>query len=234
MSKPTAADLEALTAWDTPTICNALEIVAPERRATGFTTRHLHCPFPALKPIIGYARTALIRSKHVPTRDKAAMRAQRTAYYEYVAAGPRPTVSVIQDIDGPDAGFGAFWGEVQTNIHKGLGCLGLVTDGCIRDLDMVAEGFQMLAASYAPSHAHVHLVDFGSQVQVASMIVSSDDLIHADRHGAVVVPADVVTKIPAAIDLLTRREKVILDAAKSPGFDIEMLKKAMGEADEIH
>ncbi len=234
MTKLTAADLEALVAWDTPTICNALELVSPERRATGFTTRHLHCPFPALKPIIGYARTATIRAKHVPTRDKAAMRDQRGAYYEYVAAGSMPTVSVIQDLDGPDAGFGAFWGEVQTNIHKGLGCLGLVTDGCIRDLDMVAEGFQMLAASYAPSHAHVHLVDFGGQVQVAGMIVSSNDIIHADRHGAVVVPADVVKKIPAAIDLLTRKEKVILDAAKSPNFNIEMLKKAMGEADDIH
>lgn len=234
MTNLTAADLEALVAWDTPTICNALELVAPARRATGFTTRHLHCPFPGLKPIVGHARTATIRSKHVPTRDKAAMRAQRGAYYEYVAEGPRPTVSIIQDLDGPDAGFGAFWGEVQTNIHKGLGCLGLVTDGCIRDLDMVAEGFQMLAASYAPSHAHVHLVDFGGQVQVAGMIVSSNDIIHADRHGAVVVPAEVVKQIPDAIDLLTRKEKVILDAAKNPGFNIEMLKKAMGEADEIH
>lgn len=234
MTNLTQADLDALTAWDTPTICNALELTSPERRATGFTVRHLHCPFPHLKPIIGYARTAMIRSKHVPTRDKAAMRQQRTGYYEYVAAGPRPTVSVIQDLDGPDVGFGAFWGEVQTNIHKGLGCLGVVTDGCIRDLDMVADGFQMLAASYAPSHAHVHLVDFGGQVQVAGMIVSSNDLIHADRHGAVVVPADAVKKIPAAVDLLTRREKVILDAAKSPDFEIEKLKKAMGEADEIH
>ncbi|MGE0717666.1 MAG: RraA family protein [Alphaproteobacteria bacterium] len=234
MTSLTAADLSALTEWDTPTICNALEIVSPERRATGFTTRHLHCPFPQLKPIVGYARTAMIRAKHVPSRDKAAMRAQRTAYYEYVAAGPMPTVSVIQDLDGPDAGFGAFWGEVQTNIHKGLGCLGLVTDGCIRDLDMIAEGFQMIAASYAPSHAHVHLVDFGCQVQVAGMICASDDIIHADRHGAVVVPAAVVRDIPAAIDLLTRKEKVILDAAKAPGFNIEKLKKAMGEADEIH
>ncbi|MCC7272603.1 MAG: RraA family protein [Alphaproteobacteria bacterium] len=234
MTTLTQADLSALVEWDTPTICNALEIVAPERRATGFTTRHLHCPFPQLKPIVGYARTAMIRAKHVPTRDKAVMRAQRTAYYEYVAAGPQPTVSVIQDLDGPDAGFGAFWGEVQTNIHKGLGCLGLVTDGCIRDLDMIAPGFQMLAGSYAPSHAHVHLVDFGGQVQVAGMIVSSDDIIHADRHGAVVVPAAVVRDIPKAIDLLTRREKVILDAAKAPGFDIAKLKKAMGEADEIH
>jgi len=235
MTKPLSQDdLDALAAFDTPTICNALEIVAPERRATGFTTRHLFCGFPNLKPMVGYARTASIRAKHPPSRDAAAMRAQRTAYYEYVAAGPRPTVSIIQDLDGPDAGFGAFWGEVQTNLHKGLGCLGVVTDGCIRDLDMIADGFQMLAGSVAPSHAHVHLVDFGSQVTVAGMLVNSGDLIHADRHGAVVVPVAVAREIPKACDLLARREAVLLTAAKAKDFDIEKLKKAMGEANEIH
>lgn len=229
------ADLQALTAWDTPTICNALELTSPERRATGFTTKHLFCGFPALKPIIGYARTAMIRAKHATTRDKVAMRNQRTAYYEYIAqGGPTPSISIIQDLDGPDVGFGAFWGEVQTNIHKGLGCLGVVTDGCIRDLDMIAPGFQMLAGSVAPSHAHVHLEDFGTQVQVAGMMVSSGDIIHADRHGAVVIPADAVKAIPKAVDLLTRREAVILKAAKAKGFNFEKLKKAMGQADEIH
>jgi hypothetical protein len=96
---------------------------------------------------------------------------------------------VIQDLDGPLVGFGAFWGEVQTTIHKGLGCLGVVTDGCVRDITMMAPGFQVLAGSITPSHAWVHLVDIGGAVNVGGMMVSDGDLIHADRHGAVVIPA---------------------------------------------
>ena len=96
---------------------------------------------------------------------------------------------VIQDLDGADVGFGAFWGEVQSAVHKGLGLLGVVTDGCIRDIDQWAPGFQALAGSIMPSHAHVHLADFGKEVRVAGMLVRSGDIVHADRHGAVTIPA---------------------------------------------
>jgi regulator of RNase E activity RraA len=157
----------------------------------------------------------------------------RLGYYAHIAEDPLPSIAVIQDIDA-DQGFGAFWGEVQTNIHKGLGCIGVVTDGSVRDLDAMAPGFFALAGSIMPSHAHVHLVDFGSTVSVAGMVVSANDVIHADRHGTVVVPAEVVKEIPATIDLLARREKVIIDAAQSPGFSVERLRRAFAEQDEIH
>ena len=98
---------------------------------------------------------------------------------------------MIQDLDDI-VGFGAFWGEVQTNIHKALGCLGTITNGSIRDIPQVAPGFQMLAGSIAPSHAFVHVVDFGGNVNIHGMAVKSGDLIHADRHGAVVVPLDTI------------------------------------------
>ena len=81
-------------------------------------------------------------------------------------------------------GYGAFWGEVQSNVHKALGALGVVTDGSIRDIPMIAPGFQMLAGSIVPSHAYVHVVDYGIDVNVHGMAVKSGDLIHADRHGA--------------------------------------------------
>ncbi len=229
----TAADLEALIAFDTPTICNALEIVAPDRRATGFTTAPLVAADPELPPIVGYARTATIRAVTPPPGSPDEVRSLRAAYYEYVAAAPRPTVAVIQDLD-PAPGFGAFWGEVNTNVHKGLGCLGCVTNGSIRDLDMLAPGFQLLAGMVGPSHAHVHIVDFGADVNIAGMAVRDGDLIHADRHGAVVVPAAVVRDLPAAVDLVSRREKVILDACADPEFDIDMLKRAMSESADIH
>ncbi len=226
--------LETLKSFDTPTICNALEIVAPERRLTGFTAKPLVCPFPDLPPIVGYARTATIRTVNAPELTGKDARAQRIGYYEYVASKPGPTITVIQDLDGADVGFGAFWGEVQSAVHKGLGCLGVVTDGCIRDIPQWAPGYQALAGSIAPSHAHVHLADFGKEVRVAGMLVRSGDLVHADRHGAVVIPHEVAPKIKAACDLLARKEAIILEIARKPGFTVDQLKVALQKMDEIH
>jgi regulator of RNase E activity RraA len=133
---------------------------------------------------------------------------------------------VIEDKDEP-AGCGAFWGEVQTNVHKALGCLGTVTNGSIRDIASVAEGFQMLAGSIAPSHAYVHIVEFGHSVNVHGMQVQSGDLIHADRHGAVVVPVGNIDAMAAALDGLMKREANIIAAARAPGATAATIKAAM-------
>jgi regulator of RNase E activity RraA len=229
-----ASVLEALARYDTPTICNAMEVIAPERRLTGFTVKPLVCPFPDLAPIVGYARTATIRAVTSPSLAGAAAREQRAAYYEYVGTGPGPRISVIQDLDGGNLGYGAFWGEVNSAVHKALGCLGVVTDGSIRDIPQWAPGFQALAGSIGPSHAHVHLAGFGEHVTIAGMTVRSGDLVHADRHGAIVVPFDLAAKLPEAAELCARREAVILEIARSKDFSIEKLKAAMARSAEIH
>jgi regulator of RNase E activity RraA len=235
MTAPFAAeDLQALAQYDTPTICNALELVVPARRAMGFNRRPLVAPFPTLKPIVGYARTALIRAREPHPRERSEARRIRLAYYEHIAAKPLPSIAVIQDIDAPDNGFGAFWGEVQTHVHKALGCIGVVTDGSVRDIDQMAPDFVVLAGSIMPSHAHVDLVHFNETVSVAGMIVSPDDIIHADRHGAVVIPNDAVRKVPEAAAMIARREKVLLDACKAPGFTMDALRAAFQRMDEIH
>lgn len=231
---PDANSLEALRAWDTPTICNALEITNPGRRAIGFTRRPVVACFPEMKPVVAFARTALIRSREPHPRDRESATKMRLGYYEHIAAQPLPSIAVIQDIDAPDAGFGAFWGEVQTHVHAGLGCAGVITDGSVRDLDAMAPNFMVLAGSIMPSHAHVHLVDFGGTVSVFGMVVSANDIIHADRHGAVVIPPDAVAKIPEAVDLLTRRERVLIEASKQPRFSIERLRQAFREQEDIH
>lgn len=227
--------LDQLASFDTPTICNALEVIAPERRAVGFTTESLTCLYPGLKPMVGYARTATMRSIH-PLQQTPQEAGQRTmAYYEYIAeGGPAPSICVIQDLDGARAGFGSFWGEVNTHIHLGLGCRGVVTDGSVRDVDANAEGFQMLCRMVVPSHAHYHIVDFGGTVSVAGAYFSHGDLIHADRHGAVIIPPEHAARIPEVVDTLTRREAVIIAAAKAPGFDIAALRRAIGSARDIH
>jgi regulator of RNase E activity RraA len=223
------ADLEALKRWDTPTICNGLELIAPERRAIGFTVEPMVSADRKLAPIVGLARTGMIRAKERPKGPIPS----REEWYDYVAADGLPTIAVLQDIDDRP-GFGAFWGEVQSTVHLGLGVAGCVTNGSFRDLDMLAPGFQIIGGSVVPSHAHVHLVQLRCDVNVLGMIATHEDVIHADLHGAVVIPAEAVKKLPEAIDLIARREKAILDIARAPGFDRAKMRQALKRASEIH
>lgn len=233
MTDITAEDLKTLTQWDTPTICNALEEIVPERRGHGYTTEQLVPLDPDLPPICGFARTAMIRAAEPSSDTIAEAAAKRLPYYEYVGQQPHPSVVVIQDLD-PRPGHGAFWGEVHTHVHKGLGAAGAVTNGSIRDIQDSVRGFNLLAGKIGPSHAYVHVVDFDCQVTVYGLTVSTNDIVHADRHGAVMIPADAVKKIPEVVALQQRKEAKILDAAKSPDFNFEKLKAAIGAAKDIH
>ena len=218
-------DIAFLESIDTPTVCNVIEIVAPERRGHGYTTRHLHCPFPDLPPRVGFAKTVTMRAKD-PVPLGADYMQKRLDYLDYVASKPNPSWMVIQDLDDP-AGYGAFWGEVQSNVHKALGCHGVVTNGCVRDIPAIAAGFQMLAGSIAPSHAFVHVVDFGGDVTVHGMAVSDGDLIHADRHGAVVIPIDKISAMRGALEKLIKTEARIIEAARAPSATVETIKAAI-------
>jgi regulator of RNase E activity RraA len=225
----TWSDLDALRVYDTPTICNGLELVAPERRAIGFTVEPMVCADPSLKPIIGLARVGTLRAKEAPRGQVA----DRLDWYDYVGAADMPSIVVLQDLDDRP-GYGAFWGEVHSTVHLALGALGCVTNGSFRDLAAWAPGFQMLAGRVGPSHAHVHIVDFGRPVNVFGMQVAHDDVVHADCHGAVVIPAEAVRLLPAAIDLIARREAVILEVCRDPDFTPARLRAAIGAAGEIH
>jgi regulator of RNase E activity RraA len=225
----TAADLKILERWDTPTICNGLELVAPERRAIGFTVEPMVAADRKLAPIVGLARTGLIRAKEPPRGPIP----PREDWYDYVAAQDLPTIAAIQDIDDRP-GYGAFWGEVQSTVHLALGVKGCVTNGSFRDVDMLAPGFQIIGGRIGPSHAHVHMVQMRCEVNLFGMLVKDDDVVHADYHGAVVIPADAVRKLPDAIDLISRREKVILDMARAEGFTSAKMRDALKRAGEIH
>lgn len=219
-----------LREFDTPTICNALEIASGSRELSSFTQQTLIAASSNLPAIVGFARTATIRCS--TPYDPAQRRQNRIGYYEYIANGEQPSIAVIQDID-ERPGVGAFWGEVNTHIHRGLGCIGTVTNGSMRDLDAMDPEFQCLAGSLSPSHAWVQLVEVGKPVEIFGMRVRPDQIVHADRHGAVVIAPQYLEKLPAAIDLMARREKVLLDAAKSDDFDITALKRAMGESEKV-
>ena len=230
----TQAQLDALAKLDTPTVCNAIELVEDGRRAFGFTTKMLQSIRPELGAMVGVARTVTVRASRPSTMDAEAMRDVRFGYLDYVESASLPAICVAQDIDDGDAGFGCFFGEVNSAIHMALGCPGLVTNGAIRDLDDLAPGFQALAGSITPSHGFIHVVDFGATVEISGMTVNSGDLVHADRHGAVVIPHDVARQVPDACKLLERREAVILEACRQPDFDVEALGRAMADSNEIH
>jgi regulator of RNase E activity RraA len=230
----TAADLDALAAFDTPTLCNALEHLAPETQGHGYTTRPFMCGFPALPPMVGYARTASIRSAQPHPLPAPELRRLQNDYYRYVDAGQKPSIVVIEDLDGDAAGYGAFWGEVQSAIHVGLGARGLVTNGSVRDLDQWAPGFQFLAGSIAAAHAYAKPVAFGREVQVFGLRVRPGDLLHAERHGVVVVPPALVKAIPAAAREIAAREARILAVARGPACTAEKLIDVFGQLDALH
>lgn len=221
--------LQALQKLDTPTVCNALEVVNPERRSQGFTVRPFRCAHPHLPPMVGYARTARIRSIHKPARPQ-----DSDGYYSYIAeGGPLPAIAVIEDIDDVP-GYGALWGEVNTNVHYGLGCLGVITNGSMRDLSDGHPRFHLLAGMVNPSHAWINVVDWGMTINVHGMQISSEELVHADQHGAVVIPANDAENILIEAEKIAAREKIIVTAARSPDFNMQKLREAWRGMAEIH
>jgi regulator of RNase E activity RraA len=155
-------------------------------------------------------------------------------YYSYIAeGGPTPSIAIIQDVDDTP-GYGAHWGEVNTNIHFGLGCLGVVTNGSVRDIPDSQEKFQMLAGMINPSHAFVNVVDWGGDVNVHGMEVSDANLVHADMHGAVVVPAGDAEAIVEEAAKIMARERIVIEASQKPGFNMGKLREAWKGQTEIH
>ncbi len=220
---PSSNLLERLAATDTPTVCNAIE-VAQGRRGFDAFTRGTVIPAQA-KPFVGYARTATIAASSPPDEPADEVRARRLEYFRSMADGPRPAVAVVEDVDHPDC-MGAWWGEVHTAVHKGLGLAGVVTNGVIRDLDDLEPGFPVIGGSVGPSHAFVQVRDIGTDVSVFGLTVRQGDLVHADQHGALVVPPDVFDTLDAALDELHAAEALILEPARRSDFDIERLEEA--------
>lgn len=220
--------LNKLRSVDTPTVCNAIEVAQGKRGFNRFTRgTMLHCK-PGDPAIVGFARTARISGLAPPAEAADVIRARRMDYFRSMAAGDGPTAAVIEDVDYPNC-IAGWWGEVHVAVHKGLGLSGAVTNGVMRDLDVIDEGFPILAASIGPSHGYVHVVDIGTPVSIMGMRVAQGELIHADRHGALVVPAEVIPELESAIATVESSEAIVLGPAREPGFDIEKLEKVWAE-----
>ncbi len=212
--------LTLLRRVDTPTVCNAIEVVQGKRGFQGFTRGTMISSAPADPAMAGYAITAQIAGVAPPEEPPTTIRARRTAYYKAIFDGAKPSVAVIEDVDYPNC-VAAYWGEVNSTIHKSFGMSGALTNGVLRDLGDLPPGFPILAGSSGPSHGFAHIRTLGQPVQVMGLTVRQGDLIHADRHGVVVIPPEVVPALSAAIAKLQATERVILNPARQGFRDFE-------------
>ena len=210
---------------DTPTVCNAIEVAQGKRGFNKFTKGTMHSSDPSFGSFVGYARTAKISGISAPIEPSETIRALRMKYFHHMASGEEPKIAVVEDVDFPDC-VSAWWGEVHTAVHKGLGVAGAITNGVMRDLGTLEPGFPVIAGSVGPSHAFVRATELGTKVNIFGLEIEDGDLIHADQHGALVIPPDVIETLEGSIEKLISTEHLILGPAREPDFNIQKLEIA--------
>jgi 4-hydroxy-4-methyl-2-oxoglutarate aldolase len=222
--------LDQLRKLDSCTLANAIEVFDVRLRNNGFADSRIRCVFEDFPPMVGYAATARIRTSEPPMEGHSYY--YRLDWLDHVLSIPPPRVLVLEDLD-KQPGLGSFIGDVHTNILAALGCMGVITNGAVRDLPAARTlNFQMFAHNVSVSHAYAHIFDFGKPVEVAQMEVHPGGLIHGDRHGVQTIPFEIADKIPAVAKEMTAQEQEIVRLSQSPGFTLESLRaavKALGE-----
>jgi 4-hydroxy-4-methyl-2-oxoglutarate aldolase len=203
--------LDELRSFSTPLVANGIETFDVRGRHEGYMDASIRCVFPELGPVVGYAATATIRT--LEPGDSA-----DRDLWAHVSSLPAPRLVVVGDLD-PDPGIGSMWGEVNSNIFQAFGAVGVVTNGCVRDLDeMRALGFHAFAGSVGVSHAYVHVCDVGVPVTIGGLKVEPGDLLHGDQHGVTSIPQEIAAALPAAIRKLEDQEKSVIQMFRGPDF----------------
>lgn len=218
----TTKQLAALRRYPTPTIVNAIETFGVRDRLNGYSSPGIQCLFPELGSIVGYAATATILSNQ-PAPPKRSV--HRKTYWTYTQAAAKPIITVMQDLS--EISGGAYWGEVNSNMHKALGSQGVITNGTVRDIPEVRAlgGFHFFAGGVHVSHGWAHLEDFNRPVKVFGMLVHPGDLIHADQHGACVIPHEISDRVAAVCAQIDEAERPILHLCRSRHFNLDELDK---------
>jgi regulator of RNase E activity RraA len=225
----TSEQLEALREIDAPTLSNAIETFHHRLRNEGFMDSSVRCLFPRLRPMVGYAATITIRGSAPPTA--AGDYADRTDWWDYILSVPVPRLVVVQDV-ASKPGLGSLVGAVHMNIFRALGCIGVVTNGSVRDIPAAEEaGFHMFAGSVSVSHAYVHIIEFGKPVEIAGLHLQSGNLLHGDLHGVQCVPPTIAPRIPAAAAKIQAKERKLIALCRSPKFSLEKLRAAVARPD---
>jgi len=221
----TPQQFEAIRRLDTCTVANVIETFHERLRNEGFANHTIRCLFPRLQPMLGYAATITIRGSAPPTAGDPYP--DRTDWWDYILSLPAPRVVVVSDV-ATRPGLGSLVGAVHMNILRALHCVGVVTNGSVRDIPAAeSAGFHYFAGSVSVSHAYVHIVEFGKPVEIGGLKIQSGNLLHGDLHGVQSIPLDVATRIPTVAAQVMAREQELIALCRSPEFSLQKLRAAL-------
>jgi regulator of RNase E activity RraA len=221
-----AADLELLRRYDTPTVCNVIELFDLHPRTAGYMDARIQACYPKLPPMVGYASTATFRSAAPPCASNvySGLDDQIRSFADL----PGPPVVVFQDLDSPPAA--ATFGEVMCTTYKAFGAVGLITSGAGRDLDQVeALAFPCFTAGTLCAHGYCHIPTSGVPVHVGGVTIHPGDLLHGDRNGVTTVRLDTASEVAHACAEYVAAEMVVLDYLKGGRVDPRGFAEARGE-----
>ncbi len=219
--------LAKLASFDTPTICNVIELFEIRPRHQGFMDGRIKAAFPEMSPIVGFAATATFRSS-APSRQKDVYDNIETQVRRFSELSGPPIV-VFQDLDDP--AVSATFGEIMCTTYQTFGALGLITSGAGRDLDQVRRiGFPVFTNGSICAHGYSHTPDVHVPVRVGGVLVMPDDLLHADLNGVTTIPVEIASEVAAVGDAYVAAEAVILNALREFGPDVARLHEARAES----
>lgn len=230
MASLTPATLAQLAKYDTPTVCNVIELFDIRPRQTGYMNASIRACFPKLPPMVGYALTSTFRSLAPPRSGDAY--AGLTDQVEQFANLPGPPVMVFQDLDEPTAA--ATFGEVMCTMYKSFGSAGLITSGAGRDLDQVEVlDYPVFTNGTICSHGNCHIPQINVPVTVGGIAIHPGDLLHGDLNGVTTIPIEIASEIPEACAELMLAEQVVLDYCRSTNPTPKGLVAARAECGEM-
>lgn len=216
-------DLERLSSFDTPTICNVIELFNVRSRTAGYMDASIKAAFPEMEPMVGYAATATCRA--TVNADTYGLPRQ-VARFEELSG---PPIVVFQDLDNPVVA--ADFGEVMCTTYKAFGAVGLVTSGPGRDLEQVRDiGFPVFTNGAICSHGYFYIQDVHVPVHVGGLIVYPDDLLHGDLNGVTTIPKEIADEIPDVAEEFIAAEAVIITAMRQESVSVKLLEEATAEA----
>jgi regulator of RNase E activity RraA len=219
------SELHALRLLDSCVVANAIETFHERLRNEGFADGSVRCLFPEFDPMVGYAATIKVRGSAPPMTGGSY--SDRTDWWDYVLSLPFPRVIVVQDI-ASRVGLGSLLGAVHLNILKALGCVAAVTNGAVRDLPRARSlGLPVFSGGTSVSHAYVHIVEFGTPVEIGGLKVNSGDLLHGDQHGFLTVPIEHAREIPTIAAGIKKKEEAIIQLCQATEFSIDKLRAAV-------
>lgn len=218
--------LELLRQYDTPTICNVIELFEVRPRNTGYMDNRIRACYPELPPAVGYASTATFRSSFRP--EGASVYKTLDEQVRRIADLPGPAMVVFQDLDDPPAA--ATFGEIMCASYQGFGAAGLITSGAARDIEQVRRlQFPTFASCAICSHGYSTITSLGESIRVGGLPVRDGDLLHADANGVTNIPLEIAPEVAGAAAEYVAAESVILDFIKTGARDAARYSECRSE-----